>query len=156
MIDHDEFTRQYNAHAKAIVKYMSFKFGSQAEDYSASAWMKAWKHREQFNGESSFKTWVMTIAVNHGMQESRALRGPSALLTLPILPKALHDGNAVERGIIAADTLAHIMGRVPAKDMQIFHMRYILRLSVGEVSQATRVKVSTIKSRMRRALEKVR
>ncbi len=156
MIDHEEFTRQYNAHAKAVVNYMSLKFGPQAEDYAASAWMKAWKHRGQFNGESSFKTWVMTIAVNHGLQESRASRGPSALLTLPILPKALHDGNAVERGIIAADTLASIIRRVPAKDMQMFHMRYILRLSVDEVSQATRVKVSTVKTRMRRALEKVR
>lgn len=153
MIDDAEFTRQYVEHSAAVLGYMSYKFGpDKAEDIASHAWLNAWRHRAFFKGESSFKTWVTRIALNKGFEDHRHASRAQPL-TLKLL-NAAHDSNVVERGILATDTLADVLRKVPSRDMKIFRMRYIYRMSTVSVAGELRMNVSTVKTRMRRVLAK--
>lgn len=156
MIDDAEFTKQYEEHAASVLRYMTYKFGAdRAEDVAASAWLKAWAHRGTFKGDSSFKTWVTRIALNKGFEDHRYMsRRRHAPLTLPLL-RIAHDSNVVERGIIATDLLAHVTSRVKPRDMAIFKMRYVYKMTVDDVAGELRMNVSTVKTRMRRTLDAV-
>ncbi len=155
MIDEAEFTRQYEAHAAYVLRYMLHKFGAgKAEDIASSAWMKAWKHRDQYNGRSSFKAWVVRIALNKGYEDHRSGHTRFVVPLTPVMRSMVHDYNVVERGIIAADSLAKITGKISPGNMKIFRMRYVCRMSVVDVAGELRMNVSTIKTRMRRALIK--
>lgn len=153
MIDESAFTEQYVKHAAGIVRYLAYKFGDRmSEDLAATAWMKAWRHRDQFNGGASFKTWVIQIAINQGIYDHRRNRHRVEVpLTLSI-KGAAYSTNTTERGLIAAETLSNVVSRVPDRDCEMFHMRYVLELGVDDVAGRLKLNVSTVKTRMRRAL----
>lgn len=155
MIDEAEFTKQYEAHARGVLTYLSYKFGAdKAEDIAATAWMKAWINREQYKGDASFKTWVVTIALNKGYENHRRDKLRIVVPMTSTMNKVVHDSNIVERGIIAADQLAHIISRVKRRDVRMFKMRYVYQMDVEVVAGRLRVHASTVKTRMRRALIK--
>lgn len=62
-----EFTAHYKASRGIVLLYIARLLRSDtfsAQDFAQSAWLKAWKKRHQFKGNSRFSTWVCTIARN--------------------------------------------------------------------------------------------
>lgn len=62
-----DFTVVYTEHSRAIY-YLALRFlgdASKAEDATHDVFLKAFRKREQFRGESSWRTWLYRIALNH-------------------------------------------------------------------------------------------
>jgi RNA polymerase sigma-70 factor (ECF subfamily) len=62
-----EFGEIYNEHSKAIY-YLALRLLSdpqRAEDATHDVFLKAFRKRDQFRGESSWRTWLYRIAINH-------------------------------------------------------------------------------------------
>ena len=62
-----EFAELYNEHSRAIF-YLALRLLSdpqKAEDATHDVFLKAFRKRDQFRGESSFRTWLYRIAINH-------------------------------------------------------------------------------------------
>jgi RNA polymerase sigma-70 factor (ECF subfamily) len=63
----DEFSRLYAENSRAIF-YLALRYLSdpqKAEDATHDVFLKAFRKLEQFRGESSFRTWLYRIAINH-------------------------------------------------------------------------------------------
>jgi len=62
-----EFAELYNEHSRAIF-YLTLRFlgdPQKAEDATHDVFLKAFRKMEQFRGESSWRTWLYRIAINH-------------------------------------------------------------------------------------------
>jgi RNA polymerase sigma-70 factor, ECF subfamily len=62
-----EFAALYTEHSQAIY-YLCLRFLSdpqKAEDATHDVFLKAFRKLEQFRGESSWRTWLYRIAINH-------------------------------------------------------------------------------------------
>ena len=62
-----QFAELYNEHSRAIY-YLALRLLSdpqKAEDATHDVFLKAFRHLGQFRGESSWRTWLYRIAINH-------------------------------------------------------------------------------------------
>ena len=62
-----QFAELYNEHSRAIY-YLALRLLSdpqKAEDATHDVFLKAFRHVSQFRGESSWRTWLYRIAINH-------------------------------------------------------------------------------------------
>jgi RNA polymerase sigma-70 factor (ECF subfamily) len=62
-----EFAAIYNEHSRAIY-YLALRFladPQKAEDATHDVFLKAFRKQEQFRGESSWRTWLYRITINH-------------------------------------------------------------------------------------------
>ena len=62
-----EFAALYQAHSRAIF-YLCLRMlndPTKAEDATHDVFVKAWRHLDQFQGKSSWRTWLYRIAINH-------------------------------------------------------------------------------------------
>jgi RNA polymerase sigma-70 factor, ECF subfamily len=62
-----KFADLYNEHSRAIY-YLALRFLSdpqKAEDATHDVFLKAYRKMDQFRGESSWRTWLYRIAINH-------------------------------------------------------------------------------------------
>jgi len=62
-----EFAELYTEHSRAIY-YLALRFlgnPQKAEDATHDVFLKAFLKRDQFRGESSWRTWLYRIALNH-------------------------------------------------------------------------------------------
>lgn len=66
-LDSPELTALYEEHSQAIY-YLALRFlgnTSQAEDVTHDVFLKAYRKLNQFKGDSSVRTWLYRIAINH-------------------------------------------------------------------------------------------
>jgi len=69
-----EFAELYTEHSRAIY-YLALRMLSdpqKAEDATHDVFLKAFRKRDQFRGESSWRTWLYRIAINHCRNVQRA------------------------------------------------------------------------------------
>lgn len=62
-----EFARLYSEHSRAIY-YLALRFlgdPQKAEDATHDVFLKAYRKMDQFRGESSWRTWLYRITINH-------------------------------------------------------------------------------------------
>jgi RNA polymerase sigma-70 factor (ECF subfamily) len=62
-----EFAELYTEHSRAIY-YLALRFlgdPGKAEDATHDVFLKAYRKMDQFRGESSWRTWLYRIAINH-------------------------------------------------------------------------------------------
>jgi RNA polymerase sigma-70 factor (ECF subfamily) len=62
------FRHRDKIYARAL---MMMRNEDQALEYSQEAWVKAWQRLVQFQGESSFATWVTRIVINLCLDQLR-------------------------------------------------------------------------------------
>jgi RNA polymerase sigma-70 factor (ECF subfamily) len=72
--DHAAFRALYEAHVGRIHALCLRLTGSaaEAEEYTQSAFVRAWQRLETFRGDSAFGTWLHRLAVNEVMQARRS------------------------------------------------------------------------------------
>ncbi len=66
-MESSEFGRLYVEHSRAIY-YLALRFlgdPQKAEDATHDVFLKAFRKMDQFRGESSWRTWLYRIAINH-------------------------------------------------------------------------------------------
>ena len=66
-LEESEFADLYTEHSRAIY-YLALRFLSdpqKAEDATHDVFLKAFRKMDQFRGESSWRTWLYRIAINH-------------------------------------------------------------------------------------------
>jgi RNA polymerase sigma-70 factor (ECF subfamily) len=69
-----EFTQLYQEHSR-FVYYLALRFlgdPEKAEDVTHDVFLKVYKHLNEFRGDSSFKTWLYRITINHCRNVSRS------------------------------------------------------------------------------------
>lgn len=128
------------------------KTRSEAEDAVQDAVLKAWQNFGRFRRDSPLRPWLFTIVANECRCRRRS-RWWSVLSESAISDERVVELKAVDPE--AAD-LRRAVHRLPHEQRLAIVLRYYLDLPFDEVAQVLHVSTKAAKSRIYRALEKLR
>ena len=137
-----------------------------AEDAMQEAFLKAYEHLGEFEGNSRFYTWLVRIAVNQALMKLRRRRPNVVSLDEEIdtgedmVPRDVEDwGPSPEdrfRQTELSDILSKTIGELDPPFRTVFQLRDIEELSTEETAEALGLSVPAVKSRLLRARLKLR
>jgi len=140
-----------------------------ADTLTQECFLKAYKSRESFRGESSVDTWVYRIAVNLARDYQRSKRQgfwkrmfsatPETEDETPLLDSVTDGGSGAEAQLLAreeVDQVWYTVRRLSENQREVFVLRYAEDMSLDEIAQALEMQVGTVKSHLNRALTTVR
>jgi RNA polymerase sigma-70 factor (ECF subfamily) len=128
-----------------------------AEDTAQESFLRAWKYLKRFDITRPLRPWLLSITANLARNRRR-----SAGRYLAALMRAFRDEPASVRieeksaQNMEASELWRAVQSLNTADQQIIYLRYFLDLSVIETAQVLDVAEGTVKSRLNRAVEKLR
>ncbi len=132
-----------------------------AEDAAQEGLMKAFAALPRLRPDAPFRPWLLTIVANEARYRRRsatrrqalALRDPAATFA-----EVAHEPSP-EAAILATErrqALLDALLDLPEADREVITYRYLLELSEAETAAALGVAVGTAKSRLSRALNRLR
>jgi len=127
---------------------------AEAEDILQEVLLKAWRHLAAFRAESSFRTWMSSIAVNEALQSYRRSKCRPSCQPPIDLDSFASSGDSVLASLVKSDT--HIRIRRAVESLpEIYRSVLVLRdfeeLSSRETAQRLASTVPAVKSRLFRA-----
>ena len=130
----------------------------EAEDIAQETMVRAYHALHRFDMERPLRPWLLTIAGNAARNRKRALgRYLAALgrLFIQDVEPVHYQRNEYSRADVA-ETLWKAVKELNQPDQSIIYLRIFLELSVEEVSQTLGIAEGTVKSRLSRALGRLR
>lgn len=137
-----------------------------AEDAAQEAFMRAFAAFPRFRPDAPFRPWLLAIVANEARNRRRSADRRAALALRA--PDAATVGGTVagerfepspEAAVLASErrsTLLAAIERLPDADREVITFRYLLELTEAETAAALGVPVGTAKSRLSRAMERLR
>jgi RNA polymerase sigma-70 factor, ECF subfamily len=141
-----------------ILAYSYTKNSEVAKDIVQTVFIKCYKKLNSFQGKASIKTWLYRITIN---QCKDYLRSSYFRRVIPIgtmLKDNLESSNSTEEIILRNNMKLQIeecIGRLSSKYRDVLFLYYFQELSINEIAQVLRISVNTVKTRLRRAKEKL-
>ena len=102
------------------------------------------------------RPWLLAITANRARNRRRAVGRYAAALRRLIVPEAGESPALEAHSRIEAQALWQAVRRLSAADQEVIYLRYFLELSVSEAAEAMSVEPGTVKSRLSRALGRLR
>ncbi len=137
-----------------------------AEDAMQEAFLKAYEHLGDFQGNSRFYTWLVRIAVNQALMKLRKRRPGVVSLDQEMgtdeeaIPREVEDwGPSPEQRYAQTELgeiLAKAIGELDPPFRIVFQLRDIEELSTEETADVLGLSVPAVKSRLLRARLKLR
>ncbi|HEV8384201.1 MAG TPA: sigma-70 family RNA polymerase sigma factor [Candidatus Acidoferrales bacterium] len=137
-----------------------------AEDVMQEAFLKAYAHLDNFQGDSRFYTWLVRIAVNEGLMKLRKRRPGQISIDEQIetdddfVARELEDWGPSPEQRYAQSELQEILrnaiGELDPSFGIVFALRDIEDLSTEETAEILGLSVPAVKSRLLRARLKLR
>jgi RNA polymerase sigma-70 factor (ECF subfamily) len=134
--------------------------GGDAEDATQEAFVKAYAALGRFRAGSPFRPWLLRIVANEARNRRRSA-GRRASLAIRAAEDRPPDGAAPSPEAAVLDherraTLATALARLRDEDREIIGARYLLDLSEAEAAETLGLPKGTVKSRLSRALVRLR
>lgn len=129
------------------------------EDVVQTAFLKAFNALPRFERGAAFRPWLMRIVINEAKNAARSAgRRRAAANRLAWLGPGEHSTDPVESTLSEErrrDLLAAVH-TLPAAQQQVIACRFFLDMDESETAAALRLPVGTVKSRLHRALRRLR
>lgn len=156
-----ELVRRHQTVAHRIA-YVISGSTSEAEEAAQDAFVKAWRALPRFRAGAPFRPWVLAIVANEartrrraaGRREAWTLRAAAEAESAP--PPATADPAAAVLVHERSGELRAALGRLEERDRTVLALRYLLDLSEHEMAAVLGCRPGTVKSRLSRALERLR
>jgi RNA polymerase sigma-70 factor (ECF subfamily) len=148
------------AHQEAAFRlaYLFTGDSDSASDVAQEAFVRAFQALDRFDMDRSFKPWLMSIVANQARNQLRSAGRHLSALRRLFQETPLRDKDA-ESSMIAswkANTLWKAVRKLDLDDQQVIYYRYFLDLPVSETASALGVAEGTVKSRLHRALDRLK
>lgn len=136
--------------------------GGEADDVVQDAFVKAYTRLDQLDGRGTFRVWLLAIVANEARNRHRAT-GRRTALTLRVATPA--DARATDPAVdpvLAAEAgearrrLAEAVADLPDREREIVALRYFAELTEAEAARVVGCPTGTVKSRLSRALVRLR
>jgi RNA polymerase sigma-70 factor (ECF subfamily) len=131
---------------------------SEAEDVTQEAFVKAFRALPRFREGEPLRPWLMRIVANEAKNRRRS-RGRRERLAVRAAAVASGSPGSTEDlalGSIKATELRAALARLEERDRTVIALRYFAGLTEAETSSALDVPAGTVKSRLSRALDRLR
>lgn len=156
--DHDAFARLIAPHQAVALRVAYTIAGADAEDVVQDALVKAYTRLDQFRPGATFRPWVLAIVANEARNRRRG-SGRRAAVVLRVAAQRTAPG--VDPSTVAADRdashqLVQAVASLREGEREVVALRYFADLSEAETAAALGCPVGTVKSRLHRALSRLR
>ena len=128
-----------------------------ADDVVQVALERAWKARGSYDRERPFRPWLLRIVANTARNDRRS-RGRRAHLAV----RAAHAtvaGESLEDAVVSADERRVVLdglNRLASADREVIALRYFEDMSEAEMATVLDCPSGTVKSRLSRAMSRLR
>jgi RNA polymerase sigma-70 factor (ECF subfamily) len=133
---------------------------AEAEDAAQEAFVKAHRALGRFRADAPFRPWLLAIVANEARNRRRsASRRQSLALRLAEDRPAGEAAPSPETAVLDHERRAELLAaleRLRPEDREVIGCRYLLELSEAETAEVLRCPRGTVKSRLSRALERMR
>lgn len=132
---------------------------SEAEDAAQVAFVKAYRNLKRFRRGAAFRPWLLTIVANEARNRRKAEGRRTGLLLRASRDEPTGDSSSPEATVAAAERRDELMRGLDAlreSERAVISCRYFLELSEEETAAALGCARGTVKSRLSRALGKLR
>jgi RNA polymerase sigma-70 factor (ECF subfamily) len=165
------FEELIERHQKRIynLAYQYLRSPEEAEDVTQETFLRAYRNREGFRGESSIKTWLTRIAINLCLDVLRSkkrrrvipwphTRGsdegdPVQAQEFPDQEQDL-EADAANRDL--RNKVYKAMDMLSPQQRTVFILRHLQDMSLKEVVESTGLSEGTVKSQLFRGVRKIR
>jgi RNA polymerase sigma-70 factor (ECF subfamily) len=148
-------------HQEAVFRlaYLLLGDADEAQDVAQEAFIRAFQALHRFDVARPLRPWLMRIAANLAHNRRRALGRYWAAVQrlLRAAPESLiSDSSETQASEGDAQLLWQAVKRLNRTDQEIIYLRYFLELSVAETAEAVGIAPGTVKSRLSRAVDRLR
>jgi RNA polymerase sigma-70 factor, ECF subfamily len=158
--DADAFDQLVVRHQAAVYRaaLAAMRSPQDAEEVAQDAFVRAWRGLDRFRGESSFRTWLLTIAWNRAMSRRRSILRwlrplqPVDEATQTVAPRAESDAQGRE-------LKAHVIGAIETLTPKLRDALLLAQSGehrYDEIAAMLKIPVGTVKWRVSVARRKVR
>ena len=148
------------AHQEAVFRLSYLLLGDpdDADDVAQETFLRAWNHLKRFDLTRPLRPWLLSIASNLASNRRRSAGRYFAALTRAFRnePAAFTSTEEKSARHMEASDLWKAVQTLSVSDQQIIYLRYFLDLPVTEAAEVLQVAEGTVKSRLSRALERLR
>ena len=158
---YEQLVRRYQDLATRTA-YVISGSAADAQDAAQEAFVKAFYALDRFRVGSPFRPWLLRIVANEAINRRRSARRHAGLALRAEAAESRPHDDAVpspEGAALAQELQAELVGavnRLRPEDRLVIAYRYWLDLSEGEMGDALGCARGTVKSRLSRALARLR
>lgn len=161
----EDFDRLVRLHQQRIYRVLLtvLRDAEAADTLTQECFLRAYQKRHSFRGESAVGTWLVRIALNLARDHQKSRRQSFWRRLIGSTSEAaagLADRQASpERVLLAREetrALARLVDQLPARQREVFLLRFVEEMSLEEIAQAMGLETGTVKSHLSRALTAVR
>jgi RNA polymerase sigma-70 factor (ECF subfamily) len=158
--DADAWDTLVRTHQEAVFRlaYLLLGHAKDAEDVAQETFIRAYRHLDTFDTSRSLRPWLLSIAANLARNRLRSVGrylyhlGRMARLN----PEPISNVETDAAARAEAQALWKAVGRLDTVDQQIIYLRFFLELPVEETAETLNIAPGTVKSRLHRALGRLR
>ena len=132
---------------------------SEAEDAAQEAFVKAYRALGSFRSGAPFRPWLLAVVANEAKNRRKAAGRRFSLALRAARENPTGDTPSPEAAAVAAERRAELLAAVGAlreEDRLVIGCRYFLGLSEAETAATLGCARGTVKSRLSRALARLR
>ncbi len=156
--DLDAFARLVGRWERRVVNLAHRLTGDieEARDIGQLTFVKVFRGLRSFNGESRFSTWLYTIALNASRDRMRRRAARSGLTAAWAESIDLHTPKRASERRETASIVSRAVASLPEAEREVVVLRHYQDRTFAEIASIVGAPVSTVKSRMERAIRKLR
>ena len=173
LLEEAQVIRRCQAGDKEAFRFVMERYGSlmygtayqitrnhaRAQELTQDALVLAWRGINSFQG-GSLKAWLVKILTNRGISLGRRRELDAATLDDPESPITVADESqdpaAAAVLSIERERIRAALATLPEEQQQVVTLRFFSELSVSETAAALGIREGTVKSRLSRALDRLR
>lgn len=156
---YEELVRRYQGIA-ARVAYLKTGNQAEAEDAAQSAFVKAYYALDRFEPRNPFRPWLLRIVANEASNRNRSVRRRAGLQLRLTEDRPREDAApSPERAVLESEpraALVKALSQLKESDRLVIAYRYLCDLSEAETAAALGCPAGTVKSRLSRALKRLK
>lgn len=160
--DADAYTRLVATHQEVVFRtaHAITRNAADAEDAAQEGFVKAYRALGRFRDGSPFRPWLLAIVANEARNRRRGATRREALVLRAGRDRTFGDAApSPEEAVLASELRATLVAAIERLDdhhREVIVLRHLLDLSEEETAAALGCRVGTVKSRLSRAMERLR
>ena len=164
-IETEDFDGIVARHQKQIYRILlsMVRDADVADTLTQECFLRAFRRRGSFRGESSLSTWLVRIAINLAHDQNRSRRWAFwRKLERPERMDAIRTADArqsPEQTLMkreSVDAVRSAVEKLPERQKAVFLLRYVEDMPLEAIAEAMGLKLGTVKSHLFRGIEAVK
>ncbi len=158
--DHAAWLALVTHHQEAVFRmaYLLLGNADDAQDVAQETFLQAFRHLQRFDRTRPLRPWLLQIAKNRARNRRRSVRRYLATWQRwwqSPGQSAIANSSSAAAGM-ESELIWQAVQRLMVSDQEIIYLRYFLEMSVSETAATLGIAEGTVKSRLSRALRRLR